>query len=493
MRHRAGSGEAVVSKNISTPICDFIRDYADSGISRFHMPGHKGADIMPLSYTYDITEVTGADSLYEATGIIAQSEQNASHLFGSGATFYSVEGSSHCIRAMLALAAQCPGAGSSGTASHPVILAARNIHRSFLTAAALLDLDVAWLYPAFSYEGSYCTCPVTAEQIRRRLDAMDPLPAAVYLTSPDYLGHMQDIASIADVVHAYKIPLLVDNAHGAYLHFLEQPMHPVDLGADMCCDSAHKTLPAMTGCAYLHISRSAAPRYAAFARNALALFGSTSPSYLLMASLDQTNQILAGDFPKRLQTACNAATHLRSLFEADSPAPATCLTEPLKITLRSRTFGMTGTDLADALRMQKIECEYADTDCLVLMLSPCNTDRDLSRLHRALEQLAAQGAALVADPCSMPGSAGICTSDISEPQRILSIRDACFSASERLPVEEAAGRICADPALACPPGIPIVICGEIITPQAVRILKHYGRTHISVIASKGQRCGYFPA
>ena len=249
---------------MNAPIHEFVRRYIESGAARLHVPGHKG--VGPLGCeAWDITEIAGADALYEADGIIAESERNASALFGSGATFYSAEGSSLCIRAMLHLALTHRPA----SAARPVALAARNAHKAFLYAAALCDFDVQWLWP--EAETSLCACPVSPEALSRTLDAMKEKPFCVYVTSPDYLGGMQDIRALADVCHARGVPLIVDNAHGAYLKFLPESLHPLDLGADLCCDSAHKTLPVLTGGAYLHISRNADPALIAAAKDALAL------------------------------------------------------------------------------------------------------------------------------------------------------------------------------------------------------------------------------
>ena len=165
-------------------------------------------------------------------------------------------------------------------AGRPVLLAARNAHKALLYAAALLDFDIQWLWPAPDAAGALCTCPVEPEALS---SALDELAAegrtlfGVYLTSPDYLGFVQDVAGLSAVCHAHGLPLLVDNAHGAYLHFLKEgSRHPIQLGADLCCDSAHKTLPVLTGGAYLHLGPSVQADEAAV-RNALALFGSTSP------------------------------------------------------------------------------------------------------------------------------------------------------------------------------------------------------------------------
>ena len=231
---------------MDTPICDFVRNYAEGNGLRLHMPGHKGHPFLGIEHL-DITEIDGADSLYEADGIIRQSEENAGALFGCP-TFYSTEGSSQCIRAMLYLAVL----HASKQGRSPLVLAARNVHKAFLSAAALLDLDVEWLYA--DQTASYLSCHVTPDDVDQTLCAMVEKPAAVYLTSPDYLGNVADIEGIAAVCRRHGTLLLVDNAHGAYLRFLSTSQHPMDLGADLCCDSAHKTLPVLTGGAYLHIA-----------------------------------------------------------------------------------------------------------------------------------------------------------------------------------------------------------------------------------------------
>ena len=295
--------------SMTTPIVDFVRSYAKSGTSRLHMPGHKGQKLLGFEDA-DITEIKGADELYEAEGIIAESEANATKLFGTAHTYYSTEGSSQCIRAMLCLALQAAPAGQ-----RPVLLAARNAHKALLYAAALLDFDIEWLWPAPEAAGALCSCPVTAgqlEQALERLSGQRRTPFGVYVTSPDYLGGMQDIAALSKVCDAHGAPLLVDNAHGAYLNFLVGgSKHPMALGAAMCCDSGHKTLPVLTGGAYLHLGLKAPVQDETAVRNALALFGSTSPSYLILQSLDRCNRYLSEGYPLRLYSCCGQLTRLR--------------------------------------------------------------------------------------------------------------------------------------------------------------------------------------
>ena len=176
---------------MDTPICDFVNRYISKDAIRMHMPGHKGAALLGME-PWDITEISGADSLYEADGIIRESEMNASKLFGCH-TFYSTEGSSLVIRAMLYLTLLY----AREIGKKPLIAAGRNVHKTFLSGTALLDLDVMWLYP--EEDSSYLSCLIDAKSLKKQLLAAPEMPVAVYLTSPDYLGNCADIAAIARV------------------------------------------------------------------------------------------------------------------------------------------------------------------------------------------------------------------------------------------------------------------------------------------------------
>ena len=439
---------------MNTPVADFVQRYAKAGTARLHMPGHKGRCFLGCE-PWDITEIHGADALYEAEGILAESEQNAAALFGSQRTCYSTEGSSQCIRAMLYLAVAASG-------SHTVV-AARNVHRAFVSAAALLDLEIRWLWPEESR--SLCGCPISPAQLEETLDSLPEPPAAVYLTSPDYLGGMAEIPALAQICHQHGTLLLVDNAHGAYLRFLQPSLHPLDLGADLCCDSAHKTLPVLTGGAYLHLSPTAPAQLAPLAKSALGLFGSTSPSYLTLASLDLCNRYLAEGYPQRLAEAVERLAELRERLTAAGwrVEPS----DPLRVTVAAPR-GVTGQELAGQLRRQGVECEYADRDFLVLMATPENTPEELAQAAAALGQCPGE-----ANPPQLPLARG---------ERACSIRQAAFAPRETVDAAHSLGRVCGLPTVGCPPAIPIAVSGERITPEALALFAYYGIEQVEVLA-----------
>ena len=439
---------------MNTPVADFVQRYAKAGTARLHMPGHKGRCFLGCE-PWDITEIHGADALYEAEGILAESEQNAAALFGSQRTCYSTEGSSQCIRAMLYLAVAASG-------SHTVV-AARNVHRAFVSAAALLDLEIRWLWPEESR--SLCGCPISPAQLEETLHSLPEPPAAVYLTSPDYLGDMAEIPALAQVCHQHGTLLLVDNAHGAYLRFLQPSLHPLDLGADLCCDSAHKTLPVLTGGAYLHLSPTAPAQLAPLAKSALGLFGSTSPSYLTLASLDLCNRYLAEGYPQRLTEAVERLAELRERLTAAGwrVEPS----DPLRVTVAAPR-GVTGQELAGQLRRQGAECEYADRDFLVLMATPENTPEELAQAAAALGQCPGE-----ANPPQLPLARG---------ERACSIRQAAFAPRETVDAAHSLGRVCGLPTVGCPPAIPIAVSGERITPEALALFAYYGIEQVEVLA-----------
>ena len=511
---------------MKTPIVDFVNEYVAKDTIRMHMPGHKGVSHLGTE-AYDITEVKDADVLYHAKGIIAESEANAAAIFRTAKTVYSTEGSSLCIRAMLMLVTMLARLHGRQRA---VIAAGRNAHKTFITAAGLMDADVRWMYAPGS--ASLVSCRLSAEDIEKHIISSNP--DAVYITSPDYLGNMADISAIADACHRHGCLLLVDNAHGAYLAVRERKealaaeetdysalgnesvlydinpktgksqisdgngeslqyeadmdgsdlgkktpaygegqeitstlRHPIALGADLCCDSAHKTLPVLTGGAYLHISHQAPRLCIDAAEQAMSMFATTSPSYLIMQSLDLANKSMTECLPAKLAALEEKIAGLKQKL-ADA-GWMLIGDESIKLTVAPKSCGYTGDELADILRVHNIEPEFSDPDYLVLMPSTDTSDEDMFILGNVLLSIKPRPAIAAKAPIVKPGHAA------------MSIRDALYAASETVQTEQACGHILAEPGVTCPPAIPIAVCGEIIDDNAIACFRYYGIETVRVV------------
>ena len=436
---------------MDTPICNFVKEYAEKSPKRFHMPGHKGKDVLGFE-KYDVTEIKGADSLYEADGIIAQSENNISSLFGCK-TLYSTEGSSLCIRAMFYLATLY----ANEQKKELCVFAGRNAHKTFVSASSLLGFEVEWLKG--KNESSYLSFSIDTDELETTLSNSNKTHV-VYLTSPDYLGNVSDIKTISQICKKHNAMLFVDCAHGAYLKFLKDDLHPVTLGADVCCDSAHKTLPVITGGAYLHIADNAPEIFKSFAKQALSLFGSTSPSYLILQSLDYANKLIHEGYCQKLEDVCKKAEETKKILS--SCGYFLHGNEPLKLTILAKKYGYTGVELAETLRKDNIECEFADPDYIVFMFS-ANTDGfELLRLQNSLSAIPKKQEITTLPP------------RLSIPKKEMDIRKATLSISEKLPIENCLGRTASITSVGCPPAVPIVVPGEVIDENAVECFKYYG-------------------
>ncbi|MEG1849048.1 MAG: DegT/DnrJ/EryC1/StrS family aminotransferase [Oscillospiraceae bacterium] len=411
---------------MSAPLCEALTRQLAKGRERFHMPGHKGLLPFPLDgcAPFDVTELPETGCLYDGEGPMIETEAAFSAFYHSGATLLSTGGSTLCIQTMLALF--CP----PGTR----VLMARASHLAAVNAAALLGLEPQWLLPD---EPSGVGTPgrISPAAVRAALWAGDC--GALYLTSPDYFGTLHDLRGISAVCREFGVPLLVDNAHGAQLGLFEG-LHPMAQGADACCDSLHKTLPALTGAALLHLRDSALKDEA---RRRMATFGSTSPSYLLMLSADLCAERLAA-----LRAPWAALAEQVALLRAQAEAKGCWATigpvDPTRIAL---LFPAGGREQGLLLLAQLgIEAEYCSDRQMVLIPAPEN---DLSPVRALIDALPA----LAEPPALCP---------LVLPERVLSLRDAVLAPALRLSLASAVGRIAAAPLASCPPGLALVMPGE---------------------------------
>ena len=464
------------------PITEFLKEYdADKEIVRLHMPGHKGkfADCSD-----DITEVQGADSLYEADDIIYESEKMTSELFGTRRTFYSTEGSSQVIKAMCYLAVRYAAAKTKdNTRTDFVIAASRNAHKSFINASMLMQFDIAWL-PSEDEEYSICKCNVTPAGLRKYLteykEKSDKTLAAVFITSPDYLGNMLDIRGLSEVAHEFDTLLICDNAHGSYLKFVGGDMHPISNGADMTTDSAHKTLPVLTGGAYMHISKNAPEGLEAQARQGLLLFGSTSPSYKIMRSMDLALERI------NPQQYAECAEHMKELKDSLREMGIEIYgDEPLKLTIDLRHSDIDGNSLKKELREKKIVCEYGEPDFVVTMWSPFNEypvefDRFKKAVKEAIEaaEKNPDEAVIVAkrDSSAIRHKRFVLPEVVYQPYQTLLMKRKIVKVNADLE-----GEVAADNLTGCPPAITPIIAGERFSKDVIDILEFYGVEEIGIL------------
>lgn len=447
------------------PLYRAVRAYARANPLRLHTPGHAGrADalggIFGPALALDVTELPGTDSLYEAAGPIREAEERAAAVFGSACTLFSAGGATLCIQAMLRLA------GRGGARK---VVCARGAHRSAVSAMALLGLTPVWLWPEPA-AGSALPGTVPPAAVEAAL-ARESGVAAVYLTSPGYYGELSDIAGISAACRRHGVPLLVDAAHGAHLHYLQNGApHPLAQGADLVCDSAHKTLPVLTGGAWLHAGARAGVTPGEV-RDAMALFGSSSPSYLILLSLD-----LARAWGQAHGQAAFAALQKRVdvLYARLAPLglarPAGGPFDPVRITLDVGRAGLAGGRAAALLQERGVWAELHDDVHLVLLPSPLLGDAAFERLERALAALPVGGPPVLPARPALP-----------RPQAVLPPGEALRAPRERLPAERLAGRIAAEGAAPCPPGVPIVCPGERVDAELARMLKNYGVNALYVI------------
>lgn len=425
------------------PIENSLVEYIGKDFSRFHMPGHKGAENFPEYFRYDVTEVEGTDSLFEASEAILETEKRFSKIYGSGASLLSAGGSTLCIQAMLATALD-PG---------DEFIIARNCHASAVNTAALLDLDPIWINPRDL-------------KAAEKAFSEHPKAKAVYLTSPDYFGVLSDIEAFAKLCHEHGAKLLVDNAHGAHLHFTPIEMHPMALGADMCADSLHKSLPVLTGGALLHIKDGALRDTA---KQKMRLFGSTSPSYLIMLSADRCADYLENSARYDFAMLNGKIANLRYKAFEHGLAPKVRNVEPARLVLSVKSTEMTGDEFGRKLREHKIEPEYVNDEWAVLMASPFNSERDFERVANFIENTFGNGFAAFEERLS------------KMPEKAMSVREAVFSETEEIETEKAVGRIAARLNLPCPPCIALAVPGEVIDEKTAALLIKYGIRRINVV------------
>lgn len=455
MNKKNGSGRIFCDGCINdAPLYKAVSEYSEKTAARFHTPGHFGHGLFDLSYEFDVTEAKGLDALYEASGIIAEAEKRASAFFGSRATLFSAGGCTLCIQAMLSLAAE----RALKTKEIACGIFGRNCHRSAVFASALIGIDMVFADPVCGR--------ITPDELEK--DILEHHDCGfVYITSPDYFGRMSDIEGISAVCKKYGLPLLVDNAHGTHLILSEEKLHPLLLGADMTACSAHKTLPVLTSGAFLNI---ADEKFAENAKEKMALFGSSSPSYPVMISLDTARLWCEKNGKAAFLRGKQATERLKNTAKSRGFAFEDGPCDPLRLTLDAYSVGCSGEALGEYIRSFGIEPEYVSDRSAVFIIGLMHGDDEIELLNDAIKSFAAK------KPIKKQPEGFV------KGEKVMSVREALIlSPSENVPAEESAGRVCAQIVCPCPPGIPVCIPGEVITDAAVSFMKNSGMHNVRVV------------
>ena len=421
-------------------LSDEINNYAARNPIRFHVPGHKGA-FNPL----DVTELFFTDNLYvpdETLRLILDLEQRIPQIFFPNnkadiKSTISCGGTTLGIQS--ALLAVMRRRHLSHMIKNPHIICARNCHISFVNALALLDITPIWVYE--NEISAFDT--VFAQNADKNI-------IAAFVTSPDYYGDMRDIRGISEVCKQYNTPLIVDNAHGSHLAFHQNgELHAKNNGADIVIDSVHKTLPALTGAAIVHANIDYD------IRDAMRVFASTSPSYLILQSIEKMLDFLE---------TYGRSEHHRLLEDITKFVPQCSPTDdPFRIILECEN---SGEKLYHFLHEHNITCEFYESDRVILIPSVFNKSSDFEALAKALNKFAEMfGVFVGATLCGRPKCYAT-----SNGTRGLSLNDAIKSPREIVPTDKSNGRICAESIFAYPPGIPVILPGEIIDEGSLAVI-----------------------
>ena len=442
-----------------------LETYGKSDVYPFHMPGHKRNPLpFPEVYGIDITEIDGFDNLHHAEGILKEAQQRAADLYGSAHCYYLVNGSTCGI-----LASICAAVKKRGR-----ILVARNSHKAVYHALFLSELTAEYLYPTVTECG--IQGQITPRQVEDALKK-DPETSAVVITSPTYEGVISDIEGIAKVAHVHGIPLIVDEAHGAHFHFSKYfPTSAAELGADLVIQSFHKTLPSMTQTAVLHICSDMAD--VEKIKRFMGIYQTSSPSYILMASMDacmdklrKDGQQMFREFTFNLEKARQRLSKCEKIKLIEgSMIEGSGIYDFDRSKLLFSTVGtsVNGHLLHQILRDRyHIEMEMAAEKYVLGIAAVGDTEEGFERLCTAIEEIDAE-----IQQTDESEESQYHTSHARMTQ-LMTISQAVDAQQRRYSLKESVGKVSAEFAYLYPPGIPIIVPGEQITGQFVRNVRRY--------------------
>ncbi|MBR6771573.1 MAG: aminotransferase class I/II-fold pyridoxal phosphate-dependent enzyme [Lachnospiraceae bacterium] len=464
-----------------------LKEYTEADYYPFHMPGHKrqqeaAEGSLGKLYRLDITEIDGFDNLHQAAGILESCQQRAARLYGADRTWMLVNGSTCGILAAIMAATKKGGR----------LLMARNCHRSVYHGVYLQELETAYLYPPMIQEsgiaGGILPC-----QVEKALQEERDI-GAVMITSPTYEGVVSDIEKIADITHRYNIPLIVDEAHGAHFGFHpDYPANSLSQGADVVIHSLHKTLPSMTQTSLLHLKGSLVSVYRL--ERYLQIFQTSSPSYVLMASMEACLDQLEEQGRRRLgrllelrQELTNRLEDCRyiklpEIFRQEQNQEEQLRQkgifhrDPCKLVIATQSSGLTGAELYQVLRQKHhLQMEMAAEGYVLAILTMMDTREGMQRLAEALWEIDKEEG----EKKSVSIQKNLEVEAVKPGKAVMAISRAYDGESEQLPVSTCEGRIAAEFISVYPPGIPLAVPGERLDRELIHSILSVGRMGLNL-------------
>lgn len=463
-----------------TPLFTGVLEHARKNPIQFHIPGHKkGMGMNPAfrefigenALSIDLINIAPLDDLHHPKAMIKEAQDLAAEAFGADHTFFSVQGTSGAIMAMI-MATCAPG---------DKIIVPRNVHKSIMAAIIFAGAIPVFIHPVMD-ERLGISHGITPKAVEKALKA-HPDAVAVLVINPTYFGIAGDLQKIVEIAHQYGVPVLVDEAHGVLTHFHEElPMSAMQAGADMAATSVHKLGGSMTQSSILNVREGLVDPNRV--KTVISMLTTTSTSYLLLASLDAARQHLALNgramaehairLAEQARKQINEIPRLYCMGKEILGQPATFAMDPTKLLIHVKDLGITGWETENWLREKyNIEVEMSDLYNILCFVTAGDTEETVGILVHALQDLAVE--------CSdLRPAESVKVTLPKIPVISLSPRDAFYSETEVVPLKEAAGRIITEFIMVYPPGIPILLPGEVITEDNIAYIEENLRAGLPV-------------